>query len=405
MKRSRWTVSGWLVTGLMLLIFGSIASAQETPADYQAVLKELGRAGDYKSNVLKVNVPRNDLHEVIAGVSTPTPFGFGGWVAFTKADEGNDVMMGDLVLLQEEVNPVMSSLLENGLDVTALHNHFFWEEPRVFYMHIHGHGKALDLAKRAKPALDLIGHVVPLPPSASNAAPLTGTLDTEKIAAIVGQKGEQAGAVYKITIGRDDIALKEHGATISARMGLNTWAAFYGSNESAEVAGDVAMKETEVTQVLKALRKNGLDVVAIHHHMTTAEPVIIFLHYWGRGPAEKLAAGFKAALNELGTGAHAGMAPHSGPSPTDAADIANAVSVTAQKDCGCGQCAAKGCAPCKGKNCHYCVAKALVVKDCGCNGCDAKGCSMCGPGCDVCKFHLAPNATTAPASAGPSKQP
>jgi hypothetical protein len=250
--------------------------------------------------VLKVNIPRNDLSVTIEGIAVPTPFGFGGWVAMTKADAGNDVMMGDLVLLQEEVSPVMSALLDNGLDVTALHNHFFWEQPRLFYMHIHGYGKAEELARRVKPALDLIGHVVPIPAADSKAAPLTGALDTDKLASIAGHKGDQTGAVYKITIGRDDLALKEHGAAINARMGLNTWAAFYGSNESAMIAGDVAMLDSEVTPVLKALRKNGLNVVALHHHMIGTQPTIIFLHYWGKGPADKLAAGFKAALEELG---------------------------------------------------------------------------------------------------------
>ncbi|HEX2713718.1 MAG TPA: DUF1259 domain-containing protein, partial [Candidatus Acidoferrales bacterium] len=122
------------------------ALAQQAPGDYQEVLKYLGRPGDYKDNVLKVNFPRSDLKVSIAGAPTPTPFGFGGWVAMTKGTDGQDVMMGDLVLLQEEVNPVMSALLDNGLDVTALHNHFFWEDPRIFFMHVHGHGKAIDLA-------------------------------------------------------------------------------------------------------------------------------------------------------------------------------------------------------------------------------------------------------------------
>src|SRR5260370_35400615 len=247
MKRARLNLCLYLATGALALSFTGVTFAQETPADYQAVLKELGRSGDYKANVLKVNVPRNDLHMVISGVATPTPFGFGGWVALTKGDEANDVMMGDLVLLQEEVNPVMSALLDNGLDVTALHNHFFWEEPRIFFMHIHGHGKALDVAKRVKPALDLIGHVASAPAPASAAVAAGGSLDTDKLAAIVGQKGEHSGAASKITLGGDDITLKEHRAIINARMGLNTWAAFYGSNADAEVAGDVAMKESEVT--------------------------------------------------------------------------------------------------------------------------------------------------------------
>ncbi len=295
----------------LLVIWGLsiVAESQEMPSDYQAVLKQVGRTGDYKSLVLKVNIPRNDLKMTIQGVSTPTPFGFGGWVAMTKGVDGTDVMMGDLVLLQEEVNPVMSALLDNGIDITALHNHFFWDEPRVFYMHVHARGTPMDLAHRLKPALDLIGHVVPTP-AAKSATPLQGTLDTAKIAQIVGHSGEQIGAVYKITVGRDDLDVKEMGAKINSRMGLNTWAAFLGSNDDAVVAGDVAMLEREVPSVLKALRKNGLDVVAIHHHMTGVRPVIIFLHYWGHGPAEKLATGFRAALDELGKGAPASTPKH-----------------------------------------------------------------------------------------------
>src|SRR6266851_2667942 len=290
------------------LLSGSTAPAQEIPSDYQEVLKSLERKGDFKAGVLKVNIPRSDLKITIQGVSTPTPFGFGGWIALTKATDGSDVMMGDLVLLQDEVNPVLSALLDNGIDVTALHNHFFWDDPHVFFMHVHGMGKASDLARRVKPGLDLIGHVTPPTgglPSASGTA-----LDTAKLAKIAGHEGEQTGAVYKITVGRDNLGMKEHGAVINARMGLNTWAAFVGTQEDAAIAGDVAMLEDEVTPVLKALRTNGLDVVAIHHHMTGDRPVVIFLHYWGRGPAEKLAGGFRAALDELGKGAPAHGGAH-----------------------------------------------------------------------------------------------
>jgi hypothetical protein len=274
------------------------AQAQDVPAEYQQVLTTLGKQGDFKDNVLKVNIPRNEVKVTVAGVATPTPFGFGGWVAMTKGDGGHQVLMGDLVLLQDEVNPVMSALLDNGLDVTALHNHFFWDEPRMFYMHVHGQGAAADLARKLKPAIALIGK-----PSAAPAPPAVAPqnqLDTSKLVAIVGTPGEQTGAVYKFTLGRNDLKVTEMGATINARMGLNTWAAFTGTNEKAAIAGDVAMLESEVTPVLKALRKNGLDVVAIHHHMTSDRPMIIFLHYWGTGPAETLATGFKAAVNELG---------------------------------------------------------------------------------------------------------
>ena len=274
--------------------------AQEMPAEYQQVMKALGKQGDYKANVLKVNIPRNDLKVTIDGASTPTPFGFGGWIAMTKGDGGHEVMMGDLVLLEDEVNPVMSALLDNGLEVTALHNHFFFESPRMFYMHVHGHGAAMDLARKVKPALDL---VVPAPAAPSAPAVPASTappaLDDAKLAEIAGHAGERTGAVYKITVGRDDLKIAEMGAVINARMGLNTWAAFVGTNDVAAVAGDVAMLASEVTPVLKALRQNGLQVVSLHHHMTGTSPTIFFVHYWGTGPAAKLAAGFRAALDEL----------------------------------------------------------------------------------------------------------
>jgi hypothetical protein len=287
-----------------LLAIAPAATAQEMPADYAGVLKTLNRQGDYKDNVLKVNIPRNDLKVSVDGVATPTPFGFGGWIAMTKGTGGMDVMMGDLVLTENEVNPVMSALLDNGLDVTALHNHFFFEQPRIFFMHVHGHGKAADLATKVQPALALIGKGAP-PASTTPGRAITGNLDTAQLAKIIGHAGEQNGQVYKITIGRDDLALKEMGASINSRMGLNTWAAFYGSDADAVVAGDVAMRASEVTPVLKALRSNGIDVVAIHQHMTTTQPTVYFLHYWGKGSAQKLANGVRAAVDQLGNGSSA----------------------------------------------------------------------------------------------------
>src|SRR5882757_7255428 len=179
-----------IIGGALSLMFASIAQAQEMPAEYQQVLTALGKQGDFKDQVLKVNIPRNDLSVTVANVKTPTPFGFGGWVAMTKGTGGMDVMMGDLVLTQDEVNPVMSALLDNGLEVTAVHNHFFWEEPRIFYMHVHGHGTPADLARKVKPALDLIGKGGARPPAAAAAPAAAATaapkLDTAKIAQLVG---------------------------------------------------------------------------------------------------------------------------------------------------------------------------------------------------------------------------
>ena len=225
---------------------GSAALAQDMPAEYQQVLTTLAKQGDFKDGVLKVNIPRGDVAVTVASVTTPTAFGFGGWVAMTKGAGGMNVMMGDLVLLQDEVNPVMSALLDNGLEVTALHNHFFWDEPRMFYMHVHGHGGPAELARKVKPALDLIGRSGP-PTSAATAGPaLTPAIDTAKVAQVAGHQGEANGAVYKITVGRDDLKLMEMGAPINARMGLNSWAAFVGTNDNAAIVGDVAMLASEV---------------------------------------------------------------------------------------------------------------------------------------------------------------
>jgi protein-tyrosine-phosphatase len=313
----------------------ALAQASDIPPDYQTVMTTLGKKGDFKDGVLKVNIPRGDLTVTIGGRPAPTPFGFGGWVALTKDTAGGEVLMGDLVLTEDEVNPVMSALLDNGLDVTALHNHFFWEQPRIFYMHVHGRGSASDLANKLKPAIGLIDAAAKrstsatsstAPSSGSPSASTAGALDAAALAKIVGHQGEQNGPVYKITIGRSDLNVKEHGATINARMGLNTWAAFAGSNSDAMVAGDVAMLEHEVTPVLKVLRANNINIVAIHHHMTDVQPMVVFLHYYGTGPAEQLARAVRGAVDVLGKtspGSHASHgAAASGGAANGAAGVA-----------------------------------------------------------------------------------
>ena len=289
---------GVAAASLLLSVAG--ASAQDMPADYKAVLASLGKSGDFKDGVLKVNIPRNDLRVTIGGRLAPTPFGFGGWIALAKGTAGHEVLMGDLVLTEDDVNPVMSAVLDNGLDVTALHNHFFWEQPRIFYMHVHGTGAAADLASKIKPAIDLIDQAMKRAAPSTAAAPSAPSIDGATLSKIIGHAGAQSGPVYKITIGRPDIDVRDHGAVINARMGLNTWAAFTGTDADAMVAGDVAMLEHEVTPVLRALRGHGINIVAIHHHMTGIEPGVTFLHYYGTGPAAKLAQGVRAALDRLG---------------------------------------------------------------------------------------------------------
>jgi hypothetical protein len=290
-----------LATVALWALASSPAFSQDAPAEYAAVMTALGKKGDFKDGVLKVNIPRTDLKVTIHEKPVPTPLGFGGWVAMAKGAGGHEVLMGDLVLTEDEVNPVMSALLDNGLEVSALHNHFFWEQPRIFYMHVHGIGTASDLANRLRPAIALIDKAMSgAPTGPASAPPAAADMNTKALAGIIGHEGEQNGPVYKITIGRPDIQLREHGALINARMGLNTWAAFSGSDGDALVAGDVAMLSREVTPVLKALRSNGIDVVAIHHHMTGTEPAVYFLHYLGSGPAERLARGVRAAVDVLG---------------------------------------------------------------------------------------------------------
>ena len=290
-----------LTVAATALTMAGNAAAQVVPADYQQVLTTLGKTGDFRDNVLKVNIPRSDLRVTIRERPAPTPFGFDGWVAFTRSADGSDVMMGDLVLTEDEVNPVMSAVLDQGLQVTALHNHFFWETPRIFYMHVHGMGRAAEIATKLKPAIDIINQSMQRAgaPTAAGTA-VTPTIDGALLAKIIGHEGEQTGPVYKITIGRPDVNLRAHGAVINARMGLNTWAAFTGTPADAMVAGDVAMLESELPRVLRALRANKIDIVAIHHHMTDIQPMVVFLHYFGSGPAESLARSVRAAIDQLG---------------------------------------------------------------------------------------------------------
>lgn len=209
------------------------------------------------------------------------------------------MVMGDIVLLQDEVSPAMSAALDNGLEVTALHNHFFYESPRVMYMHIGGTGDPEKLASAVKKVLDAQRAV-----RSENAEPASafpgGQVPTENaitaaaVDHILGVKGETNNGMYKATIGR---AAKHHGKSIGKQMGVNTWAAFAGTDEMASVDGDFAMLEGELQGVLKALRGAGIHIVAIHNHMTHEEPQYVFLHYWGKGPAKQLAQGLKAALN------------------------------------------------------------------------------------------------------------
>jgi len=221
--------------------------------------------------------------------------GLTSWAAFKRAGT-HTMVMGDIVLLEDQVNPVMSVALGNGLQVTALHNHFFWDTPKVMFMHIGGMGDEATLAAAVGKVFGKIKETsggkgeVPR----ADIDPAKTSLAPEKIEAILGAKGDLKDGVYKVVIGR---TAKMHGTEIGNTMGVNTWAAFAGSDDQAVVDGDFAMLETELQAVLKALRGAGINVVAIHQHMTGETPRIMFLHYWGIGPTQTLAKGLKAALD------------------------------------------------------------------------------------------------------------
>ena len=249
---------------------------------------------DAREGVFKVSLPRTDLAVTAGGARMTPPLGLTAWAAFTRAG-AHVAVMGDIVLLEDQVNPVMSAALEAGLEVTALHNHFFWDSPRVMFMHVGGMGDLDHLATgvgkvfaKLKETAGGKGEV-----ARSDIDPARSTLDPKTIEAILGYKGDLANGVYKVTIGRTTRML---GHGMGKAMGVNTWAAFAGSDDKALVDGDFAMLESEVQSVLKALRGGGIYVVAIHNHMIGETPRIIFLHYWGLGSTESLARTLKSAL-------------------------------------------------------------------------------------------------------------
>ena len=250
---------------------------------------------DAIENVFKVSVPRTDLTITVAGVKMIPAMGFTSWAAFKPA--GNQVMvMGDMVLTEDQVNPVLSIALDNGIEVTALHNHFLWDTPKVMYMHIGGTGDIEKLATGVGKIFQEIKQTSAVKVSAPH-TPLVASktsLDPKAIETIIGAPVEKSGEIYKVTIGRTTgMAGHEAGKV----MGVNTWAAFAGSDKNAVVDGDFAMLESELQGVLKALRSAGIFITAIHHHMTEETPKIVFLHYWGVGSVNDLAKGIKAALD------------------------------------------------------------------------------------------------------------
>ena len=346
MADSRFSRRDWLKTAALAttpVLLGALPAtasaatpvAGKTPAltagEITAIEATLGKKGTYveAQATHTTALPRNDLKVTIKGEPVPISFGFGGWVAIKHTLDGkSSMLMSDTVLLQEEVNPLMSAALANGLEIGAVHNHFFYEEPRIFYMHIHGMGTPAELAKKFAATLKnsklLPANQPPMPAPASaqmgtNATPSTGPptgkelFDLGALDKLVGYPGVVNGPTYKYTVGRADLQSVMMGTEMTAAIGLNSWAAFAGKQADAHVAGDIAMLEAEVNPVIKTLRAHSLEVVAVHNHMLFDQPRMMFLHYYGRGPAAQLAAGFRAALDVLGKSKPQGMRGMEGP--------------------------------------------------------------------------------------------
>lgn len=251
-----------------------------------------------KEGVHKVTFPRADVVVSVDGWQMPPFMGLGTWASFTKGAHAQAMVMGDTVVFEDEVNPVMSTALDNGLSVTALHNHFFFDHPKVFFMHIAGEGSVEQLATAVRKVYDKIKEIRarnPRPQDSFGGTPLPekSSISAEPLKAVFGMSGEANNGMLKFTIGRP---AKMHGVAINNAMGVNTWAAFASSDDNAVVDGDFAVTEDELQSCLKALRAEGINIVAIHSHMTHEEPRILFFHYWGRGPAKRLAEAVKGAL-------------------------------------------------------------------------------------------------------------
>jgi Domain of Unknown Function (DUF1259) len=282
--------------------FAAVMASASAALDTAKVDEVTGLKGklNEKEGVYKVTFPRNDVKVVVDGWTMPPFMGLGTWAAFKESKAGT-MVMGDTVLFEDEVNAAISAALDNGLNVTALHNHFFFDHPKVFFMHIEGEGTVEKLASAVKKLYDTTKAIRGPDPKPAESFSVVGqpslpeknSITAPPLNEIFGTQGESKDGMVKFTIGRP---AKMHGVNIDKDMGVNTWAAFAGSDDNAIVDGDFAVTEDELQPVLKSLLKDKINIVAIHQHMTHEEPRIMFFHYWGRGRAKDLANAVKGGL-------------------------------------------------------------------------------------------------------------
>jgi hypothetical protein len=284
-----------LLVAVATLAFAAAANAQEI--DWKKVDEALGRTGAVSGDVHRYGFPRSDLQVTLDGVTIRPALALGGWAAFKPA-HGGAMVMGDLVLLETEINPVMAKLIENGIEITAVHNHLLRGNPATFYMHIGGHGDPVKLATAIRTAL--AESKTPLTPPAPPVSQPAIDLDTDQLDQIIGVKGQANGGVYQMGVPRRD-PISENGMQIAPAgpMGVATAINFQPTGGGkAAITGDFVLTGEEVNPVIKALRTNGIEITAIHSHMLTEQPRLIFMHFWANDDALKLARGLRAALDK-----------------------------------------------------------------------------------------------------------
>jgi hypothetical protein len=287
-------------TKVLFLLVVTIFNATGAPIDTAQIDQLTGLKGkvNEKEGAYKISFTREDVTVLVDGWKIPAFMGLSTWAAFTKAAHSEAMVMGDTVLLEDEVNLAMFVALESGLSVTALHNHFFFDHPRLFFMHIEGEGTVEHLASSVRLLYDKVrefrtAHPTPADSFLKPALPDISTITADPLNKIFSSSGEVNKGMIKFNFGRP---AKQHGVAIDSMMGVNTWVAFAGSDENAVVDGDFAVTENDLQPALKSLREAGINIVAIHSHMIGEEPRIVFFHYWGRGPAQSLAQSIQKAL-------------------------------------------------------------------------------------------------------------
>jgi Domain of Unknown Function (DUF1259) len=291
--------SGKLVSGLLLglTLLASPAYAQRDVQrlNTEAIATAIGKQGELTGEMYKVSFPRSDVTVKVGGVVIKPALALMGWAAFIKSG-GNAVTYGDLVVLEDEVNPVIHKLEERGLELSALHNHLLHETPRIMYIHFVGRGDEVELAKGVREALALTKS----PLGATASAPETKPEIATEIERIIGYQGSMGGDVFHITVPRNDIHVAAMGTMVPGSMGMNTPFNFQLDGKNAAINGDFMLRPSELNPVIKALQANGIEVASIHNHLLDNEPQLVFMHFWAYGDAVGLAKGLRAALDRSG---------------------------------------------------------------------------------------------------------